>query len=123
MDFIIYRIYYGPTLIAYVGQTTQGIEKRLYQHFFSNVDLSFTDVKKIEYAKCKSRADMNLYEIYYINKDKPFENLNYISKDELTVSLPPLEFVDFDLNLLSKYKVNDRHIMNRNIKSNSNVTY
>jgi hypothetical protein len=62
------------------------------------------DVTRIEYAVFASRADMNLYEIYYIEKQKP--PLNFADKhtDKLTVALPDVDFVEHRCKLLGKWR-------------------
>ena len=66
-----------------------------------------SNVSKIEYAEFLSEADMNLYEIYYINLLKPPLNCDDKAKDELTVSLPDVDWnemcyvsIDKDNNIL-----------------------
>ena len=61
-------------------------------------------VTKIEYAEFKTEADMNLYEIYYINKLKPALNIDDKTKDELTITLPKVEFKLFKCHLWNRWK-------------------
>lgn len=114
--FVLYKIYYGEKLISYVGQTTQELQNRMYQHFFKDVDLDIRSLKKIDFAYCKSQADLNVYEMYYINKIHPFENRLGVSKDSLSIELPELEFENFDISILEKYKKSDTIILNRSTK-------
>jgi excinuclease UvrABC nuclease subunit len=103
---IIYRIYDGYGL-AYVGQTAQPIDRRLHGHFFAKPTMRKLDprsVTKVEYAVCKTRADMNLYEIYYIEKLKPPFNIADKHGDALTVDLPELEFTQHECKLLEKWR-------------------
>ena len=96
--YIIYKIYYdSPTgeFIAYLGRTKQPINARLNGHFFQkpmHKKIDILQVSHIEVAECKTEADMFLYEIYYINKCKPPINADDKSKEELTISLPELDF-------------------------------
>lgn len=46
---------------------------------------------------------MNLYEIYYILKEKPPLNVDDKTRDELTVSLPELEWAEFRTPLWEKW--------------------
>jgi hypothetical protein len=76
-------------------------------HFFAkpmhkNVDIN--GVTLVEYAECRSVADMYLYEIYYINKLKPPINSDDRARDELTVTLPELEWKPHKCHLMSKWK-------------------
>jgi hypothetical protein len=63
-----------------------------------------SNVSKIEYAEFLSEADMNLYEIYYINLLKPPLNCDDKAKDELTVSLPDVDWKEFTTPLWEKWK-------------------
>jgi hypothetical protein len=54
--------------------------------------LEIEAVTRIEIAELPTVADMYLYEIYYINKDKPLLNCDDKAKDDLTVSLPELDW-------------------------------
>ena len=104
-QFLLYRIYYDFGL-AYVGQTAQPLKRRLHGHFFAKPMMRKIDprhVVRIEYAACKTRADMNLYEIYYIEKLKPPLNFADKDHDELSVTLPDIPFLPFDCDLLPKW--------------------
>ena len=110
MTFLIYRIYYGDTVV-YVGQTKQKLINRLRQHFWAapqygkfNLQL----VTKVEYAECKTVCDMNVYEVYYMNllvcplnqKDKKY--------GELTIRLPELEWSEYKHPLINKWRQEGR---------------
>lgn len=53
------------------------------------------NVTKIEYTMLSTEADMNLYEIYYINLWKPPLNVDDKAKDNLTITLPDLKWQEF----------------------------
>lgn len=102
----LYRIYYGDMLM-YVGRTHQKLARRLHGHFFGapmhrKLDIFLTT--KVEYAECETEADMYLYEIYYINRDKPPANRDDRARDELSVSLPELDWREGDMRLFGKWK-------------------
>ena len=61
-------------------------------------------VTKIEYAEFQTEADMNLYEIYFINFWKPSLNIDDKCKDQLTVQLPDVEWKTFTTPLWDKWK-------------------
>lgn len=61
-------------------------------------------VTKIEYAEFKTEADMNLYEIYFINLWKPPLNIDDKCHDDLTVRLPEVEWKTFATPLWEKWK-------------------
>lgn len=102
--FTIYKIWYkcdgGTPFLAYVGRTYQPLTSRLTGHFASRAlhkAIEYSAVSHIEYAECATKADMFLYEIYYINKWKPPYNVDDRADDELTLSLPELSFQPFDM--------------------------
>jgi Nuclease subunit of the excinuclease complex len=108
--FVIYKIFYtgpGGEWIAYVGRTKQSINSRLRGHFkqlpmHKKIDIFF--VSRIEIAECRTEADMFLYELYYINKFRPALNRDDKAQDELTVSLPELDFKEYICPLMEKWK-------------------
>ena len=104
--FILYRIWYGETLV-YLGRTKQPLQSRIHGHLFKKTmhrSISINLVTKIEYAEFSTEADMNLYEIYFINLWKPPLNINDKCKDNLTVSLPDVEWKTFTTHLWDKWK-------------------
>ena len=66
--------------------------------------ISVNLVTKIEYAESLTEADMNLYEIYFINLWKPSLNIDDKCKDELTIQLPDVEWKTFTTPLWNKWK-------------------
>lgn len=103
---ILYKIYYGE-LLVYLGRTKQPLQNRLRGHFFKKPMhrvLDIDQVTRIEYAEFPTVADMYLYEIYYINKLKPSLNVDDLARDEITVSLPEVEFVKYECPLFEHWK-------------------
>jgi len=95
--FLLYRIYYGD-IIAYLGRTKQPLQARIRGHVFQKPMhklILIQNVSKIEYTELQTEADMNLYEIYYINLWKPPLNVDDKARDELSISLPELEWKEF----------------------------
>ena len=104
--FILYRIWYSETLV-YLGRTKQPLQSRIHGHLFKNPmqrSISINLVTKIEYAEFQTESDMNLYEIYFINLWKPPLNIDDKCKDELTVTLPDVEWKVFSTPLWEKWK-------------------
>lgn len=102
----LYRIYYGDTIV-YLGRTNQRLQDRIRGHLFKKPmhrTISIGLVTKIEYAEFSSEADMNVYEIYYINKYKPALNCDDKVRDELTITLPEVEWCLFETPLWDKWK-------------------
>lgn len=105
--FMLYRIYYDNTLI-YLGRTKRSLQNRIHGHLFKKPmhrSISINLVTKIEYAEFKTEADMNLYEIYFINLWKPPLNIDDKCKDALTISLPKVKWILFKTPLWEKWKV------------------
>lgn len=95
--FILYRIWYGNCL-AYLGRTKQPLQARIRGHMFQKPmhrAICIHNTTKIDYAMFKTEADMNLYEIYFINKWKPPLNVDDKARDDLTIELPDVEWADF----------------------------
>lgn len=108
--FVLYRIYYkavdGKEYIAYVGRTKQSLATRIRGHLFAKPmhrSIHIEQVSKIEYAKLQSEADMNLYEIYYILKNKPPLNVDDKARDTLSVELPELTWTPYAPPLWKKW--------------------
>lgn len=95
--FILYRIYYDSHIV-YVGRTKQPLQSRMHGHMFAapmHKSINIHHVSKIEYTILQTEADMNLYEIYYINLWKPELNVDDKARDSLTLSLPEHEWIEF----------------------------
>lgn len=95
--FILYRIWYGD-FIAYLGRTKRPLQARMRGHMFAEPmhrAIDIHNVTKIEYTHLSTEADMNLYEIYFINKWKPPLNIDDKAKDNLTITLPDLQWQEF----------------------------
>lgn len=104
--YTLYKIFYDD-FVAYLGRTSQPLQTRLRGHFFArpmhrNIDIN--GVSRIEYAECATCADMYLYEIYYINLLKPPLNCDDRAKDDLTVSLPELNWESYTCPLMDKWR-------------------
>lgn len=105
--FILYRFFYGDTLI-YLGRTKQPLQNRIRGHLFQKPmhrSICIEQVTKIEYAEFLTEADMNLYEIYYINLWKPPLNVDDKCWDNLTVQLPAVDWKEYTTPLWDKWKV------------------
>lgn len=104
--FTLYRIYYGDNLV-YLGRTKQPLQNRIRGHLFKKPmhrELNIEQISKIEYSTFKTEADMYLYEIYFINLWHPALNRDDKATDDLTVTLPPVEWKLFETKLWDKWK-------------------
>lgn len=95
--FLLYRIWYKDCIV-YLGRTKQPLQARIRGHMFSKPmhrAIDIHNVTKIEYTQLQTEADMNLYEIYFINRWKPPLNVDDKARDDLTINLPDLEWTEF----------------------------
>lgn len=77
--------------VIYVGRS-QNIDSRMSSH--QDNDYWWNKVNNITVAKLKSKTDMAIYEIYYINKFKPKYNTKdkFEDYDYCTLKLKELKF-------------------------------
>lgn len=104
--FTLYRIYYGDCIV-YLGRMMQPLQNRIRGHLFKKPmhrAICIDQVSRIEYATFQSEADMYLYEIYFINLWHPALNRDDKAADQLTVSLPEVEWKVFETPLWEKWK-------------------
>lgn len=105
-NFLLYRIYYGEDIV-YLGRTKQRLQDRIHGHLFKkpmmrNINIEL--VSRIEYAVFLSEADMNVYEVYYINLYRPALNRDDKARDSLTISLPEVQWELFTTKLWEKWR-------------------
>lgn len=104
--FTLYKIWYGDCLV-YLGRTKQPLQNRIRGHLFKKPmhrTIYIDQVTKIEYAEFQSEADMNVYEVYFINLYKPPLNCDDKAKDDLHIQLPDVEWKEFTTHLWDKWK-------------------
>lgn len=83
----IYRFYNQKNEVIYVGQTVY-LEARIRAHMLQEPWAS--EVNRITFARCRSKTDLDTYELLYINSDKPKYNRRLLK--------PPLNFVDYRID-------------------------
>lgn len=104
--YTLYKIY-GANMLLYLGRTKQPLQSRIRGHLFAKPMHRIIDidhVSRIEYAEFATEADMNLYEIYYILTLKPPLNVDDKTKDYPTVTLPDVEWREFQTPLWAKWR-------------------
>lgn len=105
-QFILYKIY-SENCLLYIGRTKQSLQTRLHGHFFKapmHRAINIECVTKIEYAILPTEADMFVWEVILINQFKPPLNRDDKAKDELTLTLPPLPFQEYNCKLMDKWR-------------------
>lgn len=103
--FTLYRIYYGDDIV-YVGRTMQPLQTRIHGHLFNKPmhrKIDIEQVTKVEYSTYKTKADMYLYEVYFINLYQPSLNRDDLAHDNLTVTLPDVTWTEFTTPLWDKW--------------------
>lgn len=104
--YTLYRIYYDNDIV-YLGRTKQPLHARIHGHLFQKPmhrSIGIDIISKIEYAEFDSEADMNVYEVYYINLYRPTLNRDDKAKDSLTIKLPDVDWKLFKTPLWDKWK-------------------
>jgi regulator of replication initiation timing/predicted GIY-YIG superfamily endonuclease len=87
--YFVYRFLDIEDDIIYVGKT-KNLQNRIKQHFSSSGHLSpdcYSQVETIQYLEFVSKIDMDINELYYINKWKPRYNSKDKHYEESTVKL------------------------------------
>lgn len=82
-------LYYCNKNLLYIGKTVNS-KQRFKAHKSSSH--WFKEATHIHIGKCATRADMNIYEIYYINKLKPKYNISSVTNSTPSFMLPELNF-------------------------------
>jgi predicted GIY-YIG superfamily endonuclease/plasmid replication initiation protein len=101
--YYVYQFYDKKNKLIYVGKTTN-LSQRFIAHF-NDGGWKSKEIERIMYAKCSTKTDMDMYEIYYINKLKPKYNISLVNGDNPSFILPELTFIEFKDNALNeKYK-------------------
>lgn len=91
--FFVYRFLDKNQNIIYIGKTNS-LNSRIAIHFNNGhlPNRCYEVVHKIEYIETISISEMNVYEIYLINKHRPFYNRINNNGDSFTFQLPDKEW-------------------------------
>lgn len=123
MNYYVYRFLINENVV-YVGKTID-IDKRMYTHFTKgHLPLEcYEQIDAIQYIECKNNTDMNIKELYFINKYKPIYNtVNKSENDEVMIrEFESIEWInEYKLNF-SNDKINDIRKYYENIICELNV--
>lgn len=91
-EYFIYRYFNKNNEIIYVGLTERPLKNRVREH---STEALFQETEYIDYAVCDCAADMEIYEIYYINKYLPKYNIKSAKPEKTSIKLPELDFQIF----------------------------
>lgn len=103
--FILYKFHYTCGCV-YLGRTKQKLQDRIRGHLFAKPmhrKININQIIKIEYAEFKTAADMNVYEVYFINKLKPPLNVDDKENDQLSIELPKVDWIEYKPRLWEKW--------------------
>jgi len=109
--YYIYQFYNKKEKLIYIGKTVN-LNRRFISHF-SEENWKPKETDKIMYAECKTKTDMDVYEVYYINKLKPKYNISLVNTDA-----PSFELEELDFKL---YLDEDEILQSKNIKKFNNT--
>jgi len=111
-SYYIYRLYNKSQKLLYVGRTINKVQKRVKGHiakgYYRDIQWRKT-IEYYDYATVDSKADMILYEIYFINADKPKHNVGDKTDDKLTVELD-LNFTDLNSVDELDYNIDEKQL-------------
>lgn len=94
MNFYIYRFINSAEQIVYIGKTNN-IKNRIRQHFGRSGHLPKEYYKQVSLVEClelDNESDMNILELYFINKWKPIFNTSKKSSSILSIEIDESTF-------------------------------
>jgi len=108
-DYFVYKFVDDNNQIIYIGKTIR-LPARMVQHFKTDrhlTDECYDNVKSVFYCSLKTNAEMDIYEIYLIDKYRPHYNQKSVyEQDEMSsIVLPELVWKEYhheSLNLKEK---------------------
>lgn len=101
--YYIYRYFNEKLDVIYVGLTERPLKERVREH---KVEELQKETAFIDYAIVNTKTDMEIYEIFYINKYLPKYNIKSVDSQRTTIQLPELEFQVFSHISYQKENVN-----------------
>lgn len=105
MKYYIYKFVDELDSVLYIGKTKQ-LEKRINNHIIQKEWIK--NGIKVFAGECQNKTDMDMYEIYYINKLNPLHNIASVNNEGFTIDLPELNFLLYkeltDINTINKPK-------------------
>ena len=101
--YYIYRYFNDKHDIIYIGLTERPLKERVREH---KVEELQKETAFIDYATVKTKADMEIYEIFYINKYLPKFNIKSADPERTTIQLPELDFKVYSNICADKENIN-----------------
>lgn len=97
--YYVYKFVDKNNQVVYVGKTKR-LAARMIQHFRTDGHLSddcYDDVASVFYCQLNTKIEMDIYELYYIDKYRPNYNVMgiYESNEISNIILPCVEWHDY----------------------------
>lgn len=108
--YCLYRFLNESNEIIYIGKTCSTNPQWRFNSHNSHGHLPkecYAETKLIEMTELKTEADVMVYEPYLINTYKPKYNTDFKTEDNLTITLPDLEWISKEqmlLNIKNQYE-------------------
>ena len=98
-DYFVYKFVDGNHQIIYIGKTIR-LPARMVQHFRTDSHLTdecYNHVKYVFYSALKTKVEMDIYEIYLIDKYRPQYNVKSVYEQEeiSSIVLPELTWEEY----------------------------
>lgn len=114
-DYFVYKFVDDNNQIIYIGKTIR-LPARMVQHFKTDSHLTdecYDNVKDVFYCSLKTKAEMDIYEIYLIDKYRPQYNKQSVNEQEeiCSIVLPELVWKKYhneSLDLKEKRTIPDK---------------
>jgi len=102
-EYCVYKFIDKDNNIVYVGKSKR-LAARMIQHFRTDGHLSndcYDNVASVFYCKLNTKIEMDIYEIYLIDKYRPQYNTVFVyeSNEISNIVLPQLEWCDYNLKI------------------------
>lgn len=96
----IYKFYNIKKDLLYIGKT-EDLLRRMNQHFKDDFKEWKNDIEHIEFSMCSNKTEMDLQEIYLINRCKPKYNIRDNREDDVsTMKFRVLNFRNLSLKVI-----------------------
>lgn len=111
-DYFVYKFVDNNNQIIYIGKTIR-LQARMVEHFITDSHLTdecYDNVKYVFYCSFKTNAEMDIYEIYLIDKYRPQYNKKSVyEQDEISsIILPELVWEEYPFDLKEKRTMPDK---------------
>jgi hypothetical protein len=100
--YYVYKFLDANDNVLYVGKTTKKLKYRLSGHYHLPKDC-YTKISSIEYCTLFSKIDMDLYELYYINKYKPQYNSFGVCNDTPSNCMKDVKWKRLSSNIVDDF--------------------